>query len=232
MAISFVNVATNSSATDVTDFTVTKPAGVQAGDILFAYVSRQHATNGFTLSGWTELGEQGQADLETHRMVVYCKVADAGDPATWTGDLVTTNDLYGCTCVAYRGAADPTGWVAGTDFAFNTSATNGTSYTSASLTISSGQWVLGMITAGRFTGFNSTWNVPANYSERAELDVIDGSDIGVDQQVLDSNGNALTGSQSITFTTPGDAENGSTFIGRLQEAVIPGPNPMGRMVIC
>lgn len=231
MAISFVNVASNTSTTTVTDFTVTKPASVTTGDVLFAYVSRRTAANGTTLSGWTKLGETLQTDPEPSTLAVYCKVAEAGDPATWTGDLVTSNATYACTCVAYRGADDPTGWSAGTDFAFSTSATNGTSYTTSSLTISTGQWILGGFAAGRWTGFNGTWNTPANYTERAEHDIVDGGGLGFDQQVIDSNGSNLTGSQSITFASPVDAENGTMFIGRLQEIPIVPPNPMGRMVI-
>lgn len=95
---------TFNSATNGTDFTINKPAGLADGDLLIAYLSAA-GTGTLTLpTGWT-LVDSTSAD-GNHSLWVLKRTGLAADPSTWTVSLSATTNRRTCAVVAYSGAAD------------------------------------------------------------------------------------------------------------------------------
>lgn len=211
MAITFVAAATTNSNTNTTSLSIPKPTGVQSGDLMLAFVSWSTASateSGFT--DWTLIERIQQSDGQDGCLAVYHRTAGASEPSSWSG-TVSSSTKTAITCLAYRGVDESQGWVDGTDYAVNTSITNSTSYVTDSLTVDSGEVIVGCVASGLNAAFNGTYNSITNYNERSEVEGVDAGN-GVQQQTVDNIGTDLTGSQSITFSNTVGSDNGSTFI--------------------
>lgn len=108
MAMSFVNVATWTDITSPTTFTFNKPASIQAGDILIAFVCAPStgSVGAPTLSGWTHIydgiGNFGSGS-DTFS-AAWWRVVDGTEPSSWTSGTFSGGGVTANTVVAaYRG---------------------------------------------------------------------------------------------------------------------------------
>lgn len=89
-----------------TDFQINRPAGVQIGDLMLAFLvtNGTAATTVTPPTGWTQQGSTVRADAASDiNLVVLKKTYALDDPSYWTG-TVTSAVARQCVTVAYRGA--------------------------------------------------------------------------------------------------------------------------------
>lgn len=84
MPIAYASKGTEAYVGGSTSITINKPAGVNAGDLLVAFVACTQGTTVDTPAGWSLIGDQYSADEYTVRLTAYARIAQAGDPASWT----------------------------------------------------------------------------------------------------------------------------------------------------
>lgn len=200
MAISFVAEAHGNAATGGSTFAITKPTGVQDGDLLLAFIGiypgPSAAAVTFTApSGWTKIGEQFSTSRPEFPMSIGIfkrENALAADPASWTGNYSrSVSEPEVSVCVAYRGSSGVLTQgtsQAGTVGTLNTATVNNTLANS---------W---RVTMGCYTSTSLNFNITSNdVSLRRREGVLDGGD-SVQMAVYDSNGAIATGNTSRTYS--------------------------------
>jgi hypothetical protein len=167
MAITFVGVSSNSVETTGGNVIVTKPAGVQDGDRLFAIATVEQPLPMVTVpAGWTLVAEITDPTQRGH---LYTKVA-SGEPANWTWNR--TNGFI-VSVAAYRGngiAIDVVGTI------YN-NASNGDVMTNGLTPTKNG--LLLMVGWVNNSNSNST-TPPAGFTERLDTGSNDYSGVGGD----------------------------------------------------
>jgi hypothetical protein len=100
--------STWNSATNGTDFTLNKPAGVVSGDLMLAFVMASEHTTVTPPVGWTLVNSAKVDDGTTDTsMFVLKRSAGGSEPASWTdGRIATAAGRRAAVVVAYSGAAD------------------------------------------------------------------------------------------------------------------------------
>lgn len=102
---------------DGTSVTITRPTGVQAGDLMVAYVSVRGSSTGpvfgGTFTGWTKVAQLRQPtnaaavgltrDVE---LTVFKRTATSSEPSSWSTTMSIVEPCVITTTVAYRNAAD------------------------------------------------------------------------------------------------------------------------------
>jgi parallel beta-helix repeat protein len=89
--IAFRTASQTAITSGVTQATITAPAGVQAGDVMVAWLALTNPVSGFTFgSGWTPFSWSPLVDGSSYQVFGYYKVATAADAgatytASWTG---------------------------------------------------------------------------------------------------------------------------------------------------
>lgn len=96
------------STTSGTDFTLNKPAGVVAGDLLMAFVTSSQYGTITPPAGWDAVNTAAIDDGSTDTaLFVLKRTAGGSEPSTWTdGQLGTASTRRNARVVAYSGAAD------------------------------------------------------------------------------------------------------------------------------
>ncbi len=96
------------STSSGTDFTLNKPAGVVAGDLLLAFVTSSQFGTITPPAGWDAVNSAVIDDGSTDTaLFVMKRTAGGSEPSTWTdGQLGTTSTRRNARVVAYSGAAD------------------------------------------------------------------------------------------------------------------------------
>lgn len=123
------------NTTSVTSVTINKPAGTVQNDLMIAFLSRDASgSNMPPPSGWTQLI---QNDIgTTHRAEIFYKIAGASEPASYSFDLIDTNEGVVGTIVTVTGAStsSPFGPIA-TEFDLSSSYIKGGSISQTSSTL-------------------------------------------------------------------------------------------------
>lgn len=96
------------SPTSGTDFTLNKPAGTTAGDLMVAFVSSNQHSTITPPAGWTAVNTASVDDGTTDTaLFVLKRTAGGSEPSTWTdGALSVASTRRYAVVVAYSGAAD------------------------------------------------------------------------------------------------------------------------------
>lgn len=103
-SISHVSTATAFSSTaSGTGFTLNKPANVQDGDLLVAFVASD-AGVGAAPDGWSVVNSI-MTGTNTSSLTIMTRDALAADPSTWVGNTTATSTRRRATVTCYRGAA-------------------------------------------------------------------------------------------------------------------------------
>jgi hypothetical protein len=102
--ISFRAASKVSLTSGVTQMSIGAPAGVQAGDVMVAWLALSNSVSGFSFgSGWTPFSWSPPIDGTTYQVFAYYKVATAADAdATYTASW-TSNSTGTLTIAAYSG---------------------------------------------------------------------------------------------------------------------------------
>lgn len=104
-SIARVGVTAPVESTSASSVTVTKPSGVQEGDLLLAQIwQRSTGYSSGVPSGWTLLQSSMTAGAGNDRLEVYAKAAGASEPASYTWTFPAASGRYGGGIVAYRDA--------------------------------------------------------------------------------------------------------------------------------
>lgn len=105
MAISYVSASENSDGSSGS-VTVTKPAGLQADDVMLAFVAQNEQT--ITASGWTQITQEAGSG-DTFSGTAFYKVAGGSEPADYTFSVPSSGAPLAVGIVAFRGCdtADP-----------------------------------------------------------------------------------------------------------------------------
>ena len=102
MAISIVNVTTNTDAATAT-FTITKPAGLANGDVLFAWIAKNEEPTITDEADWTQVfQDNGTGGQDRSGYFGYKVITDAsaeGADYSWTA----TSNMWSGTIIALRG---------------------------------------------------------------------------------------------------------------------------------
>lgn len=215
MTISFV-AATTSKATNLAEtYTITKPSGVQSGDLMIAVVGCRvlDPVGQKTLtppSGWTLKRTKYQSQSFPPQLDVLTRIAGASEPASWSGSYSSGNIGFICVvAAAYRGVdtisvEDVSG------------AGSGTSYDTAVVANSSASnWRL---TAAACTSVNASDALAINeVIQRGQINHSDGTYGATIAGLWDSNGAIAAGNTSRTVS------KGSTWHASASWIAILGP---------
>lgn len=176
MAVTFVNAESANASANVqsTGITVTKPSGVQNGDVMFAFVGKNDYSNtsNFACSGWTDISPatDGTVTGNDRHLNIFVKViVDASGEAanyTFTAADNATRQMVG-TIIAFRGVDTGTPQDVSTPaygFVSNDSdpaSQNATSATADALALT---YLMICMNSGSAL---KTWGIPSGYSADA-----------------------------------------------------------------
>lgn len=211
MTISFVSKTTwtKASETEDTPFTVNKPASIQAGDLLLAFVSFHVGTNSertLTLSGWTLVRSSYASNAFPHQHVVFSKVAGSSEPSSWSGSFSSGVLGGGVVTCAYRGTSS---------FILTGESNAGTvtSYSTATLNNPDNKnWRL--VSAG-YTSTSVSFNITSNETIERSVHGTDYGGNAFQVGVWDSNTTIATGNTSKTISRGTTWDSSASFIGIL-----------------
>jgi hypothetical protein len=194
MAVSFVAAGTTYSATGGgTSFTLNAPAGVAAGDRMYALVACWANGSQKTISatGWTVLNTAYRdAGSDEIQLTVLHRLYQTGDPSSWTATASGTVYLRVAAVAAYRGVfqTGPRG---------TSSVTGGSSLATATVNnAAANSW---RVVFGAYFSGSASYNISSNEVARRAL--VDADNSGAVQAAIwDSNAGIATGNTSRTVS--------------------------------
>lgn len=206
MAIAFVAAGTPYSATALgTTFTLNKPAGVSAGDRMYALVAcwANGSQKTITCSGWTVLNtafrDMGTDELQ---LTVLTRYAEAGDPSSWSATASGSVALRVAGVVAYSGVQE-------TGNRGTSTTGNGSSFSTASVSITDANtWRL---VAGAYFSGSDDYNISSNETSRRWIESADNSG-AVQAAMWDSNAGLAVGTTSRTVSRSANWTCGASVI--------------------
>ena len=220
MAISFVNVATWTDHTSATTFTFNKPASVQPGDVLIAFVCAPStgSVGAPTLSGWTHIydgiGNFGSGS-DTFS-AAWWRTVDGTEGSSWTsgtfsGGGVTSNTVV----VAYRGVHPTDPFVVWDQSVPGGMGTTPLTDNPAFNVEDAGGWIVNFM-GYRSSAASTTSAHNLGFTERS--DVSDGTSSTFETVALyDSNGDYKTlGGMFCSVTSTQTAVSGGTWTAQLR----------------
>lgn len=200
MAISYIGNAYNTSNAAGSTFTLNKPDGVQAGDLLIAlatvYNGYGAAEVTFTApSGWIRVDQDAGTSYYGMSMAVFKRVATGSDPTSWTGNYsrTLTSLPEAAVVVAYRGASDVG------NHSINAQNTSGNSWAAPSA--SNTEATSWRTTIGACSGatLGSTFNCTES-TLRRKAETINGTSDSIQSGIWDSGAPIAVGSSNKSFS--------------------------------
>ncbi len=190
MAIAFVAAGTTYSNTaGGTTFTLNKPAGVSAGDRIYALVAcwANGSQKTITATGWTVLNtafrDMGTDELQ---LTVLTRYVEAGDPASWTATASGTVYLRVALTAAYSGVQE-------TGNRGTSTTGNGSSFSTATVNATeANSW---RTVFGAYFSGSASYNISSNETIRRAIEDADNSG-AVQAAIWDSNATIATGNTS------------------------------------
>ncbi len=217
MAISFVATAYTEENSSDTSYVLTKPTGVQSGDVMLAFLCLNLGEGGSQLSvtpptGWTTVRTSYNADGGgfPSQITVMKRQAGGSEPSSWTGSIASSKDIKLMCVSAYRGADinligdGATGTAS--DANYSTATVNNTD---------SGGW---SVAAATYNSINANaWSI-SGLTERQDDNHTNGSDV-IAFVLADSNAAMTTGNKSYTVNKPsGGYDSSASWHGILAPA--------------
>jgi parallel beta-helix repeat protein len=156
--ISFRAASQASITSGTTRASISAPAGVQAGDVLVAWLALGNPVSGFTFgSGWTPFTWSPLADGTSYQVFGYYKVATAADVgATYTASW-TSNSKGTLTIAAYSGVDNAAPLAGSAGLVDNNSSTSLTTPSLASSAATSWAVALHSIRSTTSSQSNNSW---------------------------------------------------------------------------
>lgn len=198
MPISFRGAGTPYTVTGSgTTFTLNKPAGVVAGDRMFAMVAGWLSSNSprtITASGWTSLNTvvaQQSSTSDYLQVTLLTRYAGDSEPSSWTATASSSLALRVAGVAAYDGVQE-TG-----NRGTSTKNSGGSSFSTATVNVvDTGSWRL---VAGAYFSGSAGFNIASNEVSRRWIDDAE-SGGAVQGAMWDSNGSVSTGNTSRTVS--------------------------------
>jgi hypothetical protein len=197
MAVSFVAAGATFSSTASgggTTFTLNAPAGVAAGDRMYALVAfwAGGSQRTITASGWTVLNtayrDMGADEIQ---LTVLHRLYEAGDPASWTATASGTVYLRTATVAAYRDVFQ-------TGARGTSTVGNGSSFSTATINnVTANSW---RVVFGAYFSGTADYNISSNETTRRSIVAADTGSGAVQAAIWDSNGGVATGNHSRTVS--------------------------------
>jgi hypothetical protein len=223
--IQFVSVASKWSqgTSGSTSYTINRPANIQSGDLMIAFVAIGNEIGTVTPpSGWTLVRKIAQADSSyANTLAVLKRTAGSSEPASWTGSLSFSATPVITTVMAYRNcdtAANQfiaeNGTQSGSGSSITTATVNNTNSTS---------WRIAAFSASASDA--PSWTASTD-KERFDSYVIRQSNEDVGLAIYDSNGSISTGNTSRSATLNQSYFSAESWIGiikGLDPAQVPPP---------
>lgn len=204
MAISFVAATGQAAdtATYTTSWTITKPTGTVAGDLMVCCVTDGDEDFGeddlFLPTGWTQLEKDFSSAGGNGWALVGYRVFQSGDPDTWTdGARSTTSDVICIVTSSYRGVDTSTpvlDSIIAKSTAASVSSGNVNNTSANNWAIGTGHYVDTTVDSTSISGDPTTLR-----DQVRELDSGNAAGVGL----WDSNGTVGTGNRQFTFDSGG-----------------------------
>lgn len=213
--ISFVASATPwSSSSSGTGFTINKPSGVAAGDLMIALLSfapgEGNPQRTVTVpSGWTKQNDvyaNGPDDFP-NQICVMTRQATASEPSTWSGSISSSSPLRMSGTVAYRN-------VLGILAKGTSSKSGGSSYSTATVNnTKAGSW---RVTLAAYESGSTSYNLNTNEVTSRVFGGDSSSNDAGQIRMADSNAAISTGNTSRTVSRSANWSCSTSWIGILE----------------
>lgn len=212
-SISFVAAATAKSPSgDYTNttFTVSKPSGIVAGDLMIAYLAFYGGPSASQRtvtapSGWTKVSEEYvTASGHAHQMCVMTRTATASEPGSWNGAVSTNAYVYTTVTVAYRNAVG---------IATHGKTKVGASRNYGTATVSNPTATNWRIVMASYTSSSTSWEIDSNETTERSIDQQVSNEQDVQVGVWDSSGTVAVGNTSRSVTRDSNWSTSTSWIG-------------------
>ncbi|MFF8831374.1 hypothetical protein [Streptomyces sp. NPDC015131] len=222
MAISFVSQAGTSETTSDTSYTLTKPASIQADDLLIGVLALYPGDSGSQVtvnvpSGWTLVRTTYRSGSNPHQVTVMKKTATGSEPSTWSGSLGSSETIKMSLVAAYRGAdaaadqfvAEGGGTGAQDGFSMSTATVNNTDSSAWRVTVAGATSADAGLGGASFTSNETSQR--RNTSQESGV-------LRLNLALWDSNGAVSTGNTSRTIDRTWSWTAAANWIGLIKPA--------------
>lgn len=196
MAISFVSAgATFTRTSSGTGFTINKPSGLAAGDLMLALVAFAGSATELSVtnpSGWTTVRVGYRDDgNDSVQFVVLSRQATSSEPSSWAGSISSSNTRMLAGAVAYRGVQS-----------ILATGTSGSTLASSYSTVALNNTVSGArrVVMAAYVSSTDNYNLSSNETSNRFLAVTGSDSPGAQAACWDSNGAVAVGSTSRTVS--------------------------------